>query len=376
MKFCFFGNISGALKDKTVGGGELQICLLARALALKGHEVIIIDPYSDESFVTPEGIKLINVPGWNKGIKGLRFFFNRIPSLWKLFAEQNADYYYVRMRGFFHLIPYFVAKKKQKKFIQAVAHDLDVSTMAKKYQLEYKANFNLFTFLTEHLLNDLAISFLLHRSDHITLQHTGQKFNSNFASKQVLFPNIINLDHFPVVQNPSKDYFVCVGSFTMLKGAASLQELINILDDRITIMIVGQPKGEKAIKIYEELKGKKNVILKGRLNHTDTINSIANAKALINTSYSEGFPNIYLEAWGTGVPVISLTVNPGDIFNNYNLGIYCNSDINKMKECIETFKSDQFNKDELIGYVEKFHDFKTAADRFIYSLHAPSNIAS
>jgi glycosyltransferase involved in cell wall biosynthesis len=162
----------------------------------------------------------------------------------------------------------------------------------------------------------------------------------------------------------------------MLKGAGSLQQLINLLDDRITVMIVGQPKGEKAIKIYEELRRKKNVILKGRLNHTDTINSIANAKALINTSYSEGFPNIYLEAWGTGVPVISLTVNPGNIFDNYNLGIYCNSDINKMKDSIETFKTEQFNKDELIGYVEKFHDFKTAADRFIYSLHAPSNIAS
>ena len=66
MKFCFFGNIAGALKGKTEGGAELQISLLARALALKGHEVVIIDPYSSESFVSQEGIRLINVPDWNK----------------------------------------------------------------------------------------------------------------------------------------------------------------------------------------------------------------------------------------------------------------------------------------------------------------------
>lgn len=92
---------------------------------------------------------------------------------------------------------------------------------------------------------------------------------------------------------------------------------------------------------------------------------ISNAKALINTSYYEGFPNIYLEAWGTGVPVISLTVNPGDIFNKYKLGICCNGDLNRMKLCIEANETNRFHKDELRAYVEKFHDFSTAAGRFL-----------
>jgi hypothetical protein len=370
MKFCFFGNISGALKGKTIGGGELQICLLAKALALNGHEVAIIDPYSSESFTTAEGIKLINVPDWDKGMKGFRLFYKRIPSLRKLFAEQNADYYYVRMRGFFHLIPYMVAKSRHKKFIQALAHDLDVLSMADKYKYEYQANFNLFTFLTEQLPNDLAVKYLLHRADHVTLQHSGQKFASRSANAQVVFPNIVNLDHFPVINNPTKDYFICVGSFTILKGAEQIRELVNILDDTIPVMIVGQPKGEKAAKIYNELRSKKNVTLKGRLNHTETINLIANAKALINTSMFEGFPNIFLEAWGNGVPVISLSVNPGNIFDNKSLGIFCNNDLNKMKQAIEAFNTEQFNREDLITYIKNNHDFKTAAYRFLKSLKA------
>ena len=105
MKFCFLGNISKALKGKTQGGAELQIALLAKALVCNGHEVVIIDPYSDESFVTEEGIKLINIPGWNHGIRGVRLFLYRIPALKKSLIEQKADYYYGRMRTYFH---YFI----------------------------------------------------------------------------------------------------------------------------------------------------------------------------------------------------------------------------------------------------------------------------
>ncbi|MBS1634227.1 MAG: glycosyltransferase [Bacteroidetes bacterium] len=132
MKFCFWGNISGALQGRNPGGGELQIAYLAKALALKGHEVVIVDPYSKNSFITEEGVKLINVPGWNKGIKGLRLFFNRIPSLWRTLVAQKADYYYVRMRSYLHILPFLAAKKNKGKFITGIASDIDVMSFKKK----------------------------------------------------------------------------------------------------------------------------------------------------------------------------------------------------------------------------------------------------
>ncbi len=41
MKICFWGDIGKALSGNTSGGGELQIALLARALAKAGHEVVV-----------------------------------------------------------------------------------------------------------------------------------------------------------------------------------------------------------------------------------------------------------------------------------------------------------------------------------------------
>ncbi len=367
MKFCFFGYISSAIKGQTIGGGELQVFLLAKALALNGHEVVIIDPYANEAITTPEGIKLLTVPGYNNGIRGLRFFFNRIPALYKAFRNEKADYYYVRMRSFIHLIPYLVAKKNGGKFIQAIASDTDVLSAAKRYEYEYKSNFKLSQFLTESLPNDLVFKYLLKHADIVTLQHTGQRFTSHSAkNNQVIYANIIDLKSLPVTINPQREYYLYAGSITMLKGAENLLKLVNMIDESIQIVIVGSTRGKRPQEIYVELSKKKNVILKGQMSHKETIALISEAKALINTSYYEGFPNIYLEAWGTGVPVISLTVNPGDVINKYSLGICCNGDLNTMKACIESNETDKFNKNNLKEYVKEFHDFDTAAERFLH----------
>lgn len=364
MRFCFYGGISSALKGLTPGGAELQIALLSKALALKGHEVVIIDPYSKESFVTKEGVNLINIPSWNKGPKGVRLFLYRIPLLWKILTEQNADFYYVRMREYLHLVPYLAAKKTKGKFIIGIAHDLDVLGILKNLKYDYK--FNIFKFFTLYLPNDLVFNSLLKKSDYITLQHSGQKIDANsIKGKTGIFPNIFDKRNLPVIDNPDQDYFIHVGSLTVLKGTKNLYQLINSLDKRIQIIIVGQPKGRISQKIYAQLNKFENVILKGRQNHKETLRLIANAKALINTSNFEGFPNIFLEAWATGVPVISLKINPGNIINKYNLGICCENDLQKMKTCIELDETHNFDKNKLINYVWEFHDFNTAADRFI-----------
>jgi len=63
MRICFWGSVAEALKGKTGGGGELQIALLAKALAKKGHEVIVLDLDIHEEFVTNDGIKVLPVEG-------------------------------------------------------------------------------------------------------------------------------------------------------------------------------------------------------------------------------------------------------------------------------------------------------------------------
>ena len=366
MKICFFCDISTTVEGDTKGGGELQIYLLAKELALNGHEVVIIDPYSIKNITTKEGVKLITIPNWNKGQRGFRMFFYRLPALWKTFLEQNADYYYVRMRSFLYFIPYMISRKKKAKFILAVASDLDVLSLGKKFKYEYKPNFSLITFLTVYLPNDLIYNYLLKRADIVMLQHSGQRLKSISPKiKQVIFPNIIEVNTLSVSEKSIKSYFIYVGSLTMLKGADNLFNLMNIINPSVEIMIVGSPKDHKSKLIYKKLATKKNIILTGKKNRVATLELISNAKALINTSYFEGFPNVFLEAWSMGIPVISLNANPGNVFDGNELGICCNSDIIKMKHCIETNSTGHLDKYKIRRYVEKFHNSQDASERFL-----------
>jgi len=165
---------------------------------------------------------------------------------------------------------------------------------------------------------------------------------------------------------------VYVGTLTLLKGADNLYQLIKMIDKKYTIMIIGQPCDSRSKKILEQINKIENVVIKGRLSHNETIQLIANAKALINTSNYEGFPNVFLEAWATGVPVISLKVNPGNVFNKYNLGVCCESDLKKMKTCIESDEIAGINKERLISYVHEFHDCNSAGERFLNLIHSDS----
>lgn len=366
MKICFWGNIACALRGETIGGGELQISLLAKALALAGHEVVVIDPHILDSFTTQEGIKVLAVPDWNKGPNGIRLFRYRIPRLYKMMAEQKADYYYVRMRIYLHIVSYLAAKKAGGKFLISLASDIDPLSFWKKFKYEYRANFNFFRYLTQWLPNDVIFKFLVKRADFVLKQHDGQIIKwKKKKGKTVIFPNIINLETLPVNSNDKGGYFIYAGSVTMLKGAKELQDIVKSQSGNYKVMIVGQPNDVKAVPVYNEIKKMSNGSVKGRLEHFETLKLISNAKALINTSNFEGFPNVFLEAWGMGVPVLSLKVNPGNVFNKYNLGQCFDGNLESMKEAMMHSKNDFNDCNELTSYVHRFHDFKTAADRFV-----------
>jgi hypothetical protein len=117
MKICFWGNIASALKGSTEGGAELQISLIAKALASFGHEIVVVDYVTKEDFVTEDGIKVFKIPGFDDGIKYFRTLTNRIPKLYRSLKAQNADVYYCRIRDFKHILVYFASRRLGSKFI-------------------------------------------------------------------------------------------------------------------------------------------------------------------------------------------------------------------------------------------------------------------
>jgi glycosyltransferase involved in cell wall biosynthesis len=72
-------------------------------------------------------------------------------------------------------------------------------------------------------------------------------------------------------------------------------------------------------RLWQRAKGLANVRLHGRLSHEQAKALIRSAGLLCCSSVYEGFPNVFLEAWSLGVPVVS-TVDPDGVIADEGLG--------------------------------------------------------
>lgn len=355
MKICFWGNISDSINGHTPGGGELQIALLAKALVLAGNEVVIVDPGGKKDFVSNDGIRVITVKGWNNGIRILRTLTHRLPQFYKLLKEQRADVYYCRIRDFRHIFAFWAARNNDAKFILSLASDLDVLNFWMRCRHIYFSQKIDSWFFVSGLFIEMLQPFLLRNSDIVFAQHEGQKaILDKKGIVSIINPNLIDLTVISSQNNPIKDGFVWVGSLKKRKGIIELYELA-IKSPQHKFTVIGQASDASGYLYYEKLKTLPNVTLLGRLSHDATILKIASSKAIISTSMMEGFPNIFIEAWACGIPVISLYVNPGNVLGKNNLGYFANGSMADLIQKISHYNTIANIGEDAKRYVENTH---------------------
>ncbi len=355
MKICIWGEVATALKGETPGGGELQISLLSKALARFGNKVIIVDHENQEEFITQDDINVVPIKDWNKGLRIIRAFTHRFPQLYKTLIKQNADVYYCRMRDFRHIIAYRVARKVGAKFVFGLADGLDSLNFAGRCKYEYFTKKAGLWWFFDIVFSELIHYWLLRKSDLVLAQHEGQaiilkkkKINS------IVFPSLIDIKEWPEVPNPDKSDFIYVGSLAKNKGFDKFYTLV-INNPSYTYKILGMPRDKTGLRYYNKLKGMKNVKLFGRLDHHSTIRQIFNARALISTSPVEGFPNIFLEAWACGTPVLSLYVDPGNVIQKYKLGYFAGGNVDNLVNAMACVDLDKEYSIRAMDYIKKNH---------------------
>lgn len=355
MKICFWGNIAGALTGKTEGGGELQIAFIAKALATGGHEIVVIDYNIREDFVTADGIKVLTIPGWHKGVRIVRTL-KRLVFLYNALKEVKADIYYSRIRDFRHIIPYWVSRKINSKYVIHMASDLDAWSFRMRLKNYYFAKSAGLWWFVSGLLVEIVYPYLLRHADLVLVQHEGQwDILRQKNIKSSIFLNIIDVTKMPDCdERRSREDFVWVGWLDNRKGFPFFYQLIEKAPG-YSFKVIGAPRDDVGEFYYNKLKNYKNVSLLGELSHTKTLIEISRSKALISTSPMEGFPNVFLEAWACGIPVYSLTVDPGCVIQKQNLGVIAKGDQSKLLLAIENHLNSEEFSCHAKDYIEKFH---------------------
>jgi len=356
MRICFWGKIADALLGKTYGGGELQIALLAKSLASLGHEIVVVDLDIEEGFVTDEGIRVLPVKGYNSGMKMFRTLTHRLPALYSTFREIRADVYYCRIREYRHIIVYLAARKVKAKFILSLASDLDILSIRKRWKHFYSSNVKDLWGVFNGIMGETVYPYLLRNADLLMVQHEGQQdILSKKGIPSKVFYNMIEANGLRLTnENVSSQQFVYVGSLDKRKGFEDFFELVKRTPNH-NYKVIGKVRDKTGSRLYRQLGNFRNVRLMGKLSHSETMNEISRSKALISTSPMEGFPNIFIEAWACGVPVLSLYVDPGGVINREKLGFVAEGSIDRMIEEMNCVTSSEDFSNHSRTYVLTHH---------------------
>lgn len=324
--------------QKRIGGAEFQEVIIAKALRDRGWQVsFITEKIGSGAPFTEDGIKLIAGMDFNKGNRYLRRILRLPIQLWKLMKVADAQVYYHRNPGPLSSIIGIFCRLKGRRFVLAGANDTN-------FHPGHELNVN-------SKLEILDIKYSIKLADIIILQSNRQRhlLNKYYGCEGIVFYNMYDPPSFsiPLTLRPiynGKKKILWVGRLAGQKRP-ELCLKIAILLSEFEIVMVGARGREIEItdKVCQESKQIPNLSYVGHLSLPQVEDLFDNAHALINTSYVEGFPNTFLQAWSRGLPVFSF-VDPDNLITTNDLGAIADS-IEQMAEIIRKRLNDN------VGYM-------------------------
>ena len=303
--------------EQCSGGAELQAYYLAETAKNNHWDVHYIfisngDPYKNSLGITLHPIKKSKLAAKLGNIKYVYLF-----QIWRRLYQINPDAVYQRAASSLSGIANLYASLNSKKMVFHIAHDNGV--------IPIKLNWRSFFQVPELLLKKSGLK----RSTTIIAQ-------TNYQAQKFL-----------------KTYGRAVTR--VIPNAHPEPETLQVKNKTLSIVWIANMKPIKQPEIFIELAAelKKthdvDCTMIGRIdNYSDTIRKAVNegyikalgeisndkvnellekSHILINTSISEGFSNTFIQAWMRGTPVVSLHVNPDNLFSTQNIG-FCSMDFN------------------------------------------------
>jgi glycosyltransferase involved in cell wall biosynthesis len=304
-------------------GAEVQAAFVARALREQGVDVRLVVgdvppgvqfPYPAESaFRSTDGAPVI------------RFFHPRMTGIMNALTKADADIYYQRNAGMVTGLTAHFARSHGRTFVYGAGSDTD---------------FSLHRVLIEGMRDRVIYMYGLRRAHGVVVQNHAQMAmaKETLSSPVTTIPNGV----LPAAQagaNPNGPV-VWAGALRAVKRPEMFIELARRFPSREFVMAGGAIStapgyAERAVR---EAQSVPNLRLTGWLSHADVEQEIARAAAVVNTSTVEGFPNVYLEAWNHGVPVVSFNDVDG-LLANERLGALC-TDLDDMEKKLRALLED------------------------------------
>jgi glycosyltransferase involved in cell wall biosynthesis len=157
------------------------------------------------------------------------------------------------------------------------------------------------------------------------------------AKKTVVIPNpVLKTKEFKIAKNSSKEFrLVVVARFALEKGLDRLVDILASLPSNYHLSFVGiGVLQDQIIKKVERLNLSSRVKFYGEIKNVQQI--LAQHDLMVLSSFTEGFPNVVIEAFTVGLPVVAFKVSgvKNIITNGFNGYVVAQNDLTDFKEKI------------------------------------------
>ncbi len=341
------------------GGAELQMANLAQGLAERGIRVALITwPLEVPDGLSPN-LDFVQRP-LHQG-KGERFGkLREALRIWQGCAAAGASVYVYRGGGPQLFVLAAFCGLRRRKLVFSAANDLD-------FDFERP----------DRSRSQLAMyRRALPRADLIVAQREEQL---RLAQKAGFGPlKLIRSIALPAERSTAEpEAFLWIGRVVDYKRPLRFVRLAASLPEA-RFRMVWFKTDETPPELVRELEaaGRQlpNLDLMGQRPHPQVLELISRATAVVSTSEAEGMPNVFLEAWARGVPVLSLEYDPDGKIDSLRLGLVAHGSDVRFKDAASSLWRDRQLRSELgengREHVIAEHSPDAVADRWAETLRA------
>lgn len=336
--------------DKVFGGAEVDLYYLSTELAKDQNFDVsfVVADYGQQAIEYIENVKLIKSLTFNENpIAGAR-------KVWNAMKAADANIYFLKTASLGVPLARKFCTMNKRKLVYRTASSIECNGVYRK---------------NKPLIGSFVMRAISLADKVITQNLVDQKMlKDNFGIESAVISNGHRMPH---LDNTSSEFVLWCGRSVAIKRSDLFVTLAAQCSNEHFVMICQRATGDYK---YDDLKKEadkiENLKFIERVRYQEIDDYFIRAKAFVNTSDSEGFPNTFIQACKAGTPILSLSVNPDGFLDKYKCGICYNGDFVRMQRSIgslDTVLSSDDNAQMGINarkYVEENHDISKIIDKY------------